>query len=102
VKAKQLLASTDAQVEERLYFKQKPTVEEIQALAAKLPGGARDLLSTRSRRYKELELADKELSDQELIALLAAEPGLWRRPVVIRGDQVVIGYDQKSLETLLA
>jgi arsenate reductase (glutaredoxin) len=96
-----LLANTDAQVEERLYFKQKPSVDEVRALAAKLPGGARDLLSTRSRRYKELGLAEKELSDTELIDLLAAEPGLWRRPVVIRGDQVVIGYDQKSLESLL-
>lgn len=97
-----MLANTDTQVEERLYFKQKPSVDEVRALAAKLPNGPRDILSTRSRKYKELELADKQLSDDELIALLAQEPGLWRRPIVIRGDEVVIGYDQKSLESLLS
>lgn len=97
-----MLGSSDANVTERLYFKQPPTVEEVQALAAKLPGGARDLLSTRSRRFKELGLADKQLSDSELIALLAQEPGLWRRPVVVAGDKAVVGFDQKGLEALLS
>lgn len=97
-----MLASKDVDVNERLYFKQKPTVEEVRALAARLPGGAKELLSTRSRRYKEMELAERELSEEELINLLAAEPGLWRRPVVIRGDQVVIGYDARRLDELLS
>jgi Spx/MgsR family transcriptional regulator len=102
VKAKQLLGRADATVQERLFFKQKPTAEEVRALAARLPGGARDILSTRSRKYKELGLAGQELSDEALIELLAQEPGLWRRPIVIRGDQVVVGYDQKGLEELLS
>lgn len=97
-----MLANTGAAFQERLYFKQKPTEDEVRALAARLPGGPRDILSTRSRRYKEMGLADRQLSDEELIALLAQEPGLWRRPIVIRGDQVVIGYDPKSLEALLS
>ena len=96
-----MLGATDAAVTERLYFKEKPTVEEVQALAAKLPGGARELLSTRSRKYKELGLAEQQLSDEQVIELLVQEPGLWRRPVVIHGDQVVIGFDQKRLEELL-
>ena len=86
---------------ERRFFKDKPTPEEVRWLAARLPGGARDLLSTRSRRYKELGLAERNLTDEELVDLLAAEPGLWRRPVVVRGDQVVVGYDAASLEELL-
>lgn len=97
-----MLATKPVDVNERLYFKQKPTLEEVRDLVARLPGGAKDLLSTRSRRYKELELASKELSEEERIALLAQEPGLWRRPVVIRGDRVVIGYDAKNLEALLS
>lgn len=90
------------EVNERQYFKQKPTVDEVRTIAARLPGGAREILSTRSRRYKELELAGKELGDEELIRLLAEEPGLWRRPIVIAGEQILVGYDQKSLEALLS
>ncbi len=96
-----MLASKDIDLTERLYFKQKPSPQEVRELAGRLPGGARDLLSTRSRRYKEMGLAGKELSEEELIELLAVEPGLWRRPVVIRGDQVIIGYDAQKLEELL-
>lgn len=97
-----MLGSSGAEVKERQYFKQKPTVDEVRALAAMLPGGAGELLSTRSRRYAELGLSERSLSAEEIVALLAAEPGLWRRPVVIRGDQVVIGFDQKRLDELLA
>ncbi|MDF2631075.1 MAG: hypothetical protein K0R39_4906 [Symbiobacteriaceae bacterium] len=97
-----MLGETDAQVTERQYFKQTPSADEIRALAALLPGGVRDILSTRSRRYKELELAEKSLTDAELVDLLAAEPGLWRRPIVVRGNQVVVGFDAKNLEALLS
>jgi len=101
VKAKQLLATKPVAVTERRYFKEKPTPDEVRELAVRLAGGARDLLSTRSRRYKELGLADRDLTDEELIDLLAAEPGLWRRPVVVRGERVVVGYDAPALEALL-
>jgi len=89
-------------VTERLYFKQKPTIDEVRELAALLPGGARDILSTRSRKYKELGLAQQCLTDEELIALLAQEPGLWRRPIVIRNGKAVVGFDAKNLEALLS
>lgn len=97
-----MLGATDAQVQERLYFKQKPTVDEVRALAALLPEGAQALISTRSRRYKELGLAEKSLTEEDRIHLLAAEPGLWRRPVVVRDGRVVIGYDAQNLEALLS
>lgn len=87
---------------ERRFFKQKPTVEEVRAIAARLPGGAHDILSKRSRRYKELGLAEKDLSEEELIQLLAEEPGLWRRPIVISGEEIVVGYDESSLRSLLS
>lgn len=96
-----MLGETDATVKERLYFKQKPTEEEVRSIAARLPEGPWDILSTRSRKYKELGLAGKELTDEELIHLLAEEPGLWRRPIVIAGEEIVVGYDGDRLKELL-
>jgi len=97
-----LLAKSGVRVKERLYFKDKPTVEEVRALAALLPGGVRDILSIRSRKYQELALAEQKLEDSELIALLAAEPGLWRRPIVVAGHTAVVGFNEKNLEALIS
>lgn len=87
-------------MQERQYFKDKPTAAEVEELAALLPGGARDLLSTKSRRYKELGLADKALSEAEVVRLLTEEPALWRRPVITDGQTVVVGYDLGAIEKL--
>lgn len=97
-----MLGAAPVQVKERLFFKQKATVEEVRALAALLPGGARDILSTRSRRFKELALAEREFADEELVQLLAAEPGLWRRPIIVRDGAAVVGFDAKSLGAFLS
>lgn len=96
-----MLGEQGVQIEERLYFKHPPTEAEVRELAAITPGGVRSLVSTRSRKYKELGLADKSLSDEEWVSLLAREPGLWRRPVVIRDGRVVIGYDAEAITDLI-
>ncbi len=97
-----MLGESGVDVNERQYFKQKATEEEVRAIAALLPGGVHDMISTRSRKYKELGLAEKDLSEEELVRLLAEEPGLWRRPIVIKDGQAVIGFDQERLKALLS
>lgn len=97
-----MLGESGLNVNERLYFKQKPTADEVRSLAQLLPGGAWDILSTRSRRYQELGLAEKKLEESELIQLLADEPGLWRRPIVVADARAVVGFDEKSLKALLS
>lgn len=95
-----MLGSLGADVEYRHYFKDRPTEAEVRELAAITPGGVQALVSTRSTRYRELGLAGQTLSEDEWVALLAREPGLWRRPIAVKGNQVVIGYDQAALEAL--
>jgi arsenate reductase len=81
-------------------FKQPLSVAEIRALAARAPEGVRSLVSTRSSQYKALGLDRKKLGDAELVALLAKEPRLLRRPLVQAGDRLVIGLDREALETI--
>lgn len=99
-KARRLLDELGADVQERRYFTELPQEDEIRALAKLLPGGVRDLVSERSRRFKELNLAGQELTDDEWVRLLAREPGLWRRPIAIKGEQVVVGYNEEALREL--
>lgn len=87
-------------MEERLIFRDPPTAEEVRRLAAKLPGGVLDIVSQRGRRYKEMGLKDQQLSAEEWVDLLTQEPGLWRRPIAVKGNRVVIGFDPEALTKL--
>ena len=66
------------------------------------PAGAAGLLSTRSVRYRELGLGGRQRTAAELLELLAAEPGLFRRPLVTDGRRLVVGFDRAGLAALLA
>ncbi|RIK46948.1 MAG: hypothetical protein DCC58_01570 [Chloroflexi bacterium] len=60
----------------------------------------RDVLSVRSSAYKRLGLAERDISDDELLDLLAAEPTLLRRPLVVAGDRFALGYDAARITAL--
>ncbi len=81
-------------------FKQPLTAAEIKALAARTPGGVRDLLSTRTAQYKALGLDTKKVSDDALIAMMVKEPRLLRRPLTLAGTRLVIGFDGPALEAV--
>lgn len=95
-----MLGQLGVDVQERRYFQDLPTEEEVRHLASLLPNGVYDLIATRGRRYKEMELEGKELSEDQWVQLLTREPGLWKRPVAVRGRQVVVGYDEEALREL--
>jgi arsenate reductase len=61
----------------------------------------REALSKRSRAYKELGLADRELSDDDLLDLMVAEPTLIRRPIVIGRGGSSIGFNRAELDVLV-
>jgi arsenate reductase len=81
-------------------FKQPLGVAEIRALAARHPDGVRGLLSTRSTPYRALGLDKKKVSDAELVALMAKEPRLLRRPILDLGDRLLVGFDRAAYERL--
>jgi arsenate reductase-like glutaredoxin family protein len=46
-------------------------------------------------------MKEKPPSPAEAIRLMAQEPNLIRRPLVIRGRRMVAGFDEKALRDLL-
>ena len=51
----------------------------------------RDLFRAREPVYEELGLGDRDVDDDEAIALMAEHTELMQRPVVVRGDRAVLG-----------
>lgn len=101
-KAEKAIDASGLDASKRDLFKQKLDSTEIRELFSRagLTPGA--VLSTRSRPYADLGLADRTLSDDEIIDLMAEYPALLRRPIVLRDGKALVGFNQGSLEALLA
>jgi arsenate reductase len=84
------------------YLETPPDAAQLRDLLGKLGIGARELLRTGEEEYKALNLADTDLSDEQLIAAMAAHPKLIERPILVVGDKAIIGRPPESVLEILA
>ena len=61
----------------------------------------REFLNTRNELYRARKMKERPPSRAEAIKLMAKEPNLIRRPVVIRGGQMVLGFDEQAYKKLM-
>jgi len=57
----------------------------------------RQFLNTRNELYRERKMGEHPPPRAEAVRLMAREPNLIRRPVVIAGSRIVLGYDEEAL-----
>lgn len=83
-------------------MEETPSEEELTAWinVSRLP--IKRFYNTSGIQYRELNLKDKldTMSDKEKIALLATSGKLIKRPLVIQGDTVIVGYKEAEYEAL--
>jgi arsenate reductase-like glutaredoxin family protein len=83
-------------------FKQPLTKSELESIVRRVHLSPREILSTRSRPYKQLGLADRELTDDEILNLMTEYPALIRRPLTVKGAKAVVGADRNQLLELVS
>jgi arsenate reductase (glutaredoxin) len=59
-----------------------------------------DFLNTRNELFRRKKMKDHPPSRREAIRLMAKEPNLIRRPVVLAGGRVVLGFDEEGMARL--
>lgn len=88
-----------ADLDERDYAKQpltRPQLEEL--FAGRDP---RDFLNPKSPAFKNLGLKGKALTEKQALDLMAQEPNLLKRPLVIAGREIIAGFDRDALRRAL-
>jgi len=88
-----------AELDERDYAKSPLTAAELKDLFA--GRDPRDFLNPRSPAFKAMGLAGKTLSPEQALALMAKEPNLIKRPIVIAGKQMIAGFDRDRIRAAL-
>ena len=83
------------------YLETPPTAEEFREILAKLGLGPRDVIRKGEKIYKELELADKSLSDMALVTAMVGNPILIERPIVLSGERAALGRPPEKVLDIL-
>jgi Spx/MgsR family transcriptional regulator len=97
-KAKAFLEKRKVQLDLRDLGKDRMSVEELDKLIGKRDH--RMFLNTRNELYRTRRMKENPPSRDEALKMMAEEPNLIRRPVVLRGAEVVLGYDEEALKRI--
>jgi arsenate reductase-like glutaredoxin family protein len=95
-----LLLQKGIEVKDRDFFKDTLSESEVRELAA--IGGTENIFARRSPSLKKLGLADKELTDDEMVNLMLQEPKLVRRPLLKVGGKLMVGGGSAAVEAAIA
>ena len=87
----QLLEDNNIESDIVLYLETPPDAGTLKDILGKLGISARELLRKGEDAYKENNLSDNSLSDDQLIAAMVAHPKLIERPIVVHGNKAAIG-----------
>ena len=88
-----------AELESRDLDKERLTEAELDELIGTRE--YREFLNTRNELFRTRNMKDHPPSRAEAIKLMAKEPNLIRRPVVLRGSQIVLGFDEEAYRKLV-
>ncbi|WP_036769691.1 arsenate reductase (glutaredoxin) [Photorhabdus australis] len=84
------------------YLETPPTVAQLSALLEQLGfNDARQLMRTKEDLYKELNLDDEQLAQSDLLKIMAANPKLIERPIVVCGNKARLGRPPEQVKEIL-
>ena len=85
----------------REYLINVPTTDEVRELLKMLKFSPRDLMRKKESEYKDNNLANEELSEDDLIQAMINFPKLIERPIVIKNGKAAIGRPPESVLEIL-
>jgi Spx/MgsR family transcriptional regulator len=97
-KARQYMERRGFQLQFRDLAKERLSAAELERLI-----GARDhteFLNSRNEVFRRKKMKAKPPARKEAIRMMAKEPNLIRRPVIVAGKRVVLGFDEQGIKKL--
>jgi len=83
---------------ERDFFREPLTESEIRKLCALTTVDS--IFSWNSPSAREYRERRQDITDDELIGLMLVEPRLIRRPLLVQGDEIIIGFRRAEYRRL--
>ena len=99
--AVELLETRGLEFEVVEYLDNPPGEEELGKIVKMLGVKPEQLARRGEKLFKELGLGDKNLSQEEWLAMLAANPKLIERPIVVHDGRAAIGRPIENVTEIL-
>ena len=80
-----------------MYLDEKLEKDFLKEIIQKLAINPRDLLRTGESAYKENNLKDSNISDEEIINLMIEYPKLIERPIYVKGTKAIVGRPPENI-----
>ena len=95
-KAKKHLEELGVSFEDRHIVGENPTKEELTEWISVSGYPVKKFFNTSGMKYRELGLKDRlpQMTDEEKIELLATDGMLVKRPLLIDGDRILVGFKE--------
>lgn len=82
------------------YLEEGISVKDLRELIALTGKKPFDFIRTQEQDYKD-EFKGKVLSDEEWIKVLAENPKLLQRPIVVNGNKAVLGNPPENIDSVI-
>ena len=86
---------------EKNIFSIKLCKDDIYKMLANSENGFEDIISTRSKVFKEKQLDPDSMSTQELVEFIIANPSILKRPIIIDDNELQVGYNNEDITIFL-
>ena len=100
-KAKKWFDQYKIQYSEKNIFSIKLSKEDIFRMLANSENGFEDIISTRSKIFKEKKLDPENMSVQKLVDFIIEYPSVLKRPIIINESERQVGYNNEDITIFL-
>jgi arsenate reductase-like glutaredoxin family protein len=75
------------------------SVEELDRLIGKRD--YREFLNSRNELYRERGMRDHPPPRAEALRLMSENPNLIKRPILVKGREIVLGFDEEAMKAVI-
>lgn len=97
-KARAFLKKRGFDIDVRDLRKNKLSAAELEKLIGRRDH--EDFLNTRSKTFQKEGMGEKPPARRKAISWMVKDPGLIRRPIVLAGGRVIVGFDREGMARL--
>lgn len=79
-------------------LKEKLTEEDLKEMLEKSLDGTDEIISTRSKVFKEQHIDVDSMSIKELLSFIQSNPTILKRPIIVDDSKIQVGYNADEIE----